>query len=62
MIHKTQQLFHPEAGIKIKNGGKFTLFVSGSLLPMALDIVEVLSKNAEGTLISLPVIKPINKK
>ncbi len=63
VIHKTQQLFHPEAGIKIKNGGRFTLFVSGSLLPMALDIVEVLSKkNAEGTLISLPVIKPINKK
>ena len=53
MIHKTQQLFHPEAGIKIKNGGKFTLFVSGSLLPMALDIVEVLSKKKRGGDINL---------
>lgn len=63
VIHKSQQLSRPENGIKIKNGGRFTLLVSGSLLPMALDIVEVLSKkNVEGTLISLPVVKPINKK
>lgn len=49
-------------GIEITNGSDFTLLVSGSLLPMAKQIVENLSlKNLQGALISLPVIKPIDK-
>jgi len=63
VIHesKLKQSFTLGKGIEITNGSDFTLLVSGSLLPMAKQIIDELAqKNLKGTLISLPVIKPID--
>jgi len=65
IIHevKVKQSFILGKGIEITKGSDFTLFVSGSLLPMAKQIVTNLAlKKLNGTCISLPVVKPIDRK
>lgn len=55
--------FNPKIGVMVQvmEGGMATLFVSGSLLPMGKDIVELLhERNIEVALYSVPVVKPID--
>ncbi|MBS3127837.1 1-deoxy-D-xylulose-5-phosphate synthase [Candidatus Woesearchaeota archaeon] len=63
IIHDTKKTFEIGKGIEIAKGSDFTLLVSGSLLPMAKQVIDNLAnKKIVGTLISLPVVKPIDKE
>jgi len=60
-----QQKFRLKVGqaIKIREGRDLSIFVSGSLLPLAKDVVFTLGeKKIKASLISVPTIKPIDEK
>lgn len=65
VVHKDTPLLSIGKGIKIHEGkgDNLSIFVSGSLLPMGQDVTLALSKhNIRACLISMPTIKPIDKK
>jgi len=63
VVHVNKPTFRVSRGIKISKGNDISLFVSGSLLPMAQEIVSSLQrKNIHAALISMPTIKPIDRE
>ena len=65
VVHKDIPSLSIGKGIKIREGegDSLSIFVSGSLLPMGQEIILALSKNNKhACLISMPTIKPIDKK
>lgn len=65
VVHKDTPLLSIGKGIKMREGkgDSLSIFVSGSLLPMGQDIALALKKhNVYACLISMPTIKPIDKK
>ena len=63
IIHKGNPKLVVGKGLKIQEGNDASIFVSGSLLPMAKDIVLTLQKKHKihACLFSIPTIKPIDK-
>jgi transketolase len=50
-------------GVKIADGKDFSLFVSGSLLPQAWEVIVDLRKKGKfGSLISMPTVKPLDNE
>lgn len=65
VVHKNTPLLNIGKGLKIHEGkgDRLSIFVSGSLLPTGLEVTQALSKlNISACLISMPTIKPIDKK
>lgn len=61
-IHTQKQTFKVGKGVTLRQGKDASLFVSGSLLPMAIEIHKLLAKkNIVCTIISMPTIKPIDR-
>jgi transketolase len=62
LVHKNFSDIEIGKGVKMAEGKDFSLFVSGSLLPQAWEVVSVLRKKGKsGTLISMPSVKPLDK-
>lgn len=62
IIHKEFKRVKLGKGIKMNDGDGFSLFVSGSLLPLGKEIIEYFGKvGKKGSLISIVTIKPIDK-
>ncbi len=62
-VHKGK--LHSKLGepVKLAHGKDFTLFVSGSLLPRAVELSQMLAKKGiQASIYSVPTIKPLNKK
>ncbi len=65
VVHKDMPLLSIGKGIKIREGkgDSLSIFVSGSLLPMGQNVTLALRKyNIRACLISMPTIKPVDKK
>lgn len=62
VVHKKKQSFRIGKGVVLHKGSDASIFVSGSLLPLAEKIHTLLTtQNIHASLISLPTIKPIDK-
>lgn len=63
IIHSKKQNFKIGQGVILKEGKDLTIFVSGSLLSMALNIYNLLlERNKKTTIVTMPTIKPIDNK
>lgn len=63
VVHKGRPVLAVGKGIKIYEGKDLSIFASGSLLPMAEEIIYSLKENnINASLVSMPSIKPIDKK
>lgn len=63
LVHTKKQNFKVGKGVMVKRGKDASLFVSGSLLPMAVAVSNLLSqKNVSLSVISMPSIKPLDEK
>lgn len=62
IVHTNQKKFQTGKGIILKEGTNGSIFVSGSLLPMAVSIQNLLlKKNVNLAVVSMPTIKPFDK-
>lgn len=62
LVHTKKRKFKIGEGIILKEGKDMSIFVSGSLLPMAEKVHALLyERHINATLISMPTIKPLDK-
>lgn len=62
IVHKKFKGLRVGKGIKMNDGKDFSLFISGSLLPLGMEIIEYFEKTGKkGSLISMVTVKPIDK-
>ncbi len=61
IVHLTKPKFSVGAGIVLKKGSDISLFASGTMLPIAVQVLEVLKEKYSVNLISMPTIKPLDK-
>lgn len=63
IVHTQSTQISLGKGVKIRDGERLTIFVSGNLLPLANKIIDsLLEHNINACLISMPTIKPLDKK
>lgn len=63
IIHSPQTKIIFGKGISVKEGKDATLFVSGNLLPLAVDVSKSLQNSGKSlSVISMPTVKPIDKE
>lgn len=61
IVHKKKPKFTIGKGIEVKNGQDIALIASGTMLPIAMHVSEILQDKYSVSVISMPTIKPIDK-
>lgn len=61
IVHKSQPKFNAGKGIIIQEGTDIALLVSGTMLPVAVQVVDLLKEKFSVALVSIHTIKPLDK-